>query len=129
MPASAPPAPPVALAGQELLDAQRVVARALHDAQQGRRLAGGGGAICSLMNHCMKLLAREVAALACHAHEIGALVGSALLLLERQRDRLGDPAERRLRRVHARDHDRLLYSFIVLLTAGVMTTSDSGAPL
>ena len=106
MPASAPAIAAVALAGEELLDAQGVVAGALDDPQERRHL---GDFLDLLLDEPLhELLAREVAALARHAHEVGALIRDAPLLLERQRDRLGEAGERRLRRLDARDHDGLV---------------------
>jgi hypothetical protein len=96
----------VALACEELLDAQRVVAGTLDDAQERRHL---GDLFDLLLDEPLhELLARVVAVLAGDAHEIGALIRDPPLLLERERDRLGEPGERGLRRVDPRDHHRLV---------------------
>ncbi len=96
----------VALACEELLDAQRVVAGVLDDAQERLHLGDLFGLLLDEPAH--ELLAAEVAALARDADEVGALVGDALLLLERERDRLGQFAERGLRGGDARDDHGLV---------------------
>ena len=96
----------VALAREELLDAQRVVTGALDDAQQRRHL---GDLFELLLDEPLhELLAGEVAALARHAHEVGALIRDPPLLIERQRDGLAEARERRLRRLDAGDDHGLV---------------------
>ena len=55
-----------------------------------------------------ELLADEVALVACGQRELLDLLRDALLLLERELDRSDDVGERRLRRLHGRDHDVLV---------------------
>src|SRR5215207_7373202 len=93
-----------ALPREVLLGEQRVVARALDDAQQ----VGHRRDLLDLLldEPLHELLARVVARLARGRGETVDLVGHALLLLERERDGRDDVRERRLRRRDARDRHR-----------------------
>ena len=94
------------LAGEEVLDQHHVVARALDDGQQ--RSHRRDLLALLLQEPVQELLAHEVAFRPRELRQIGDLLGHALLLLEREPNRLDDVREVGLRRLDARDHDPLV---------------------
>src|SRR4051812_10188103 len=89
------------LPGEVVLGEHRVLARALHHAQEIGHRRDLLDLLLEEPQH--ELLGQEVALLARDAGQLADLVGDAALLLERQRDGLDDVAERRARRGDAGD--------------------------